>query len=227
MSENNTSKSLKVWDPLVRIGHWLLVGGVLTAYFSGDDFQNIHHVAGYTVAGVVVWRLIWGLIGTRHARFSDFVRGPRTTLTYLGNMLKGKSKRYIGHNPAGAAMIIALLFSLTVTTGSGMALLALEENQGPLAPLIGSKTAAETSAPPEAGMLLLVSGREDDDDDDEHESGHGGETPQEELLEGLHKTFTYLTLFLAGLHILGVFVSGRMHKENLVVAMVTGRKKPN
>ncbi len=225
MRENNTSKSLKVWDPLVRIGHWLLVGGVLTAYASGDDFQDIHIIAGYTVAGVVVFRLVWGFIGTKHARFSDFVRSPKTVFDYLGSLLKGRGKRYIGHNPAGAAMILALLFSLIVTTGSGLALLAVEKNKGPLAPFLPPPAVtAETGISDAQAMLWLTSGDEDEDED-EHEYGHGEESPAEELLEGVHKTFTYLTLFLAGLHIIGVFVSGRLHNENLVAAMFTGRKK--
>ncbi len=226
MRENNTSKSLKVWDPLVRIGHWLLVGSVLTAYASGDDFQDIHIVAGYTVASVVVFRLIWGFIGTKHARFSDFVRGPKTVFSYLSSLLNGRAKRCIGHNPAGAVMILALLFSLIVTTGSGLALLAVEKNKGPLAPFLPpSAMTTETGSSSATAKLWLTSADEDDDDEGEYEHGHSEESPAEELLEGVHKTFTYLTLFLAGLHFIGVFVSGRLHNENLVTAMFTGRKK--
>ena len=100
-----------VWDPLVRIGHWTLVIAFFTAYLSGDDLFNIHTWAGYVVAGYVLVRIVWGVIGTRHARFTDFVRGPGAVLGYLRSLFSGKAKDYAGHNPAGGAMVIALLFS--------------------------------------------------------------------------------------------------------------------
>lgn len=223
MTEHNEPKSLKVWDPLVRIGHWGLVAGVLTAYFTGDEMQSIHVTAGYVIVGIVLFRLIWGFVGTKHARFSDFVRGPGAVLAYLKSILSGGSKRFVGHNPAGGAMILALLFSLSVTTGSGLMLFALEEGKGPLAPLVAS---AET-APDTAGPLAVhEASYDEDDDDDGHDRGsHGGENALEDMMEGLHKAFTYLTLGLAGLHVIGVVMSGRAHKENLVAAMITGRKK--
>lgn len=126
-------KTIKVWDPLVRIFHWSLVLFFVIAYLSEDDFETIHVWAGYAVAALVCFRLVWGLIGTHHARFSDFVKSPSTIWRYVIAIPAGKAKRYIGHNPAGGAMVIALLLSLIGTTIFGMALLAADEQAGPLA----------------------------------------------------------------------------------------------
>jgi len=199
-----------VWDPLIRIGHWTLVIAFFTAYLSGDDLFNIHKWAGYVVAAYVLVRIVWGLIGSRHARFTDFVRGPGAVFGYLRGLMTGNVKDYAGHNPAGGAMVIALLFSLLVTTSSGMALYAVEDNAGPLAGIVTE----ETFAP-----LAAAFGEE--------EETHGGheESSAEELLEGVHKAFVYITLALVGLHLAGVVASSLVHKENLARAMVTGRKK--
>lgn len=124
--------TIRVWDLPVRIFHWALVTAFFVAYVSEDDYENLHQIAGYTVAALVVFRLAWGVIGTRYARFTEFVKGPHATRAYLGQMLHGKAPRHIGHNPAGAAMIVALLLALTCTTLAGMILLATD-GHGPLA----------------------------------------------------------------------------------------------
>ena len=217
MSENNEPKRIKVWDPVVRIGHWVIVAGVLIAYLAGDDAKGIHVIAGYVVAGAVLIRILWGLIGTRHARFASFPVRFSSVAGYLGGLLRGKAPRYIGHNPAGSVMIIALLFSLVMTTGSGLILYAMEDGKGPLAPVIAQK---ETTTSAEIPVL-----RAEHDEDDDEADEYGRESAGEELVEGLHQSFTYITLALAGLHIIGVVVSSRAHGENLVRAMITGRKK--
>lgn len=219
-ANDKPSDSVRVWDPVVRIGHWVIVAAFFTAYFSGDEFQGTHLWAGYVVAGVVSVRIIWGMIGTRHARFSSFVTGPGAVLRYLRGLVSGKAERHIGHNPAGGAMIIALLFSLAGTTISGMALLAAEEGRGPLAGLAASAPAPAAPHRPAAGE------RYEGDDDDGEFGGHGGESA-EELLEEAHSAFTYLTLGLIALHIFGVLASSLAHRENLVRAMITGRKRAN
>jgi cytochrome b len=134
----NTTASdmVRVWDPVVRIGHWILVATFFTAYFTEDDLMTVHAWAGYLLAGVVAFRLLWGFAGSRHARFSDFSFSPATTTSYLVDMLHQRARRYIGHNPAGAAMIFALLVCLTVTAVSGMGLYAVEDGAGPLAGLL-------------------------------------------------------------------------------------------
>lgn len=121
-----------VWDPLVRIFHWSLLVFYFLAYFLQADRLDLHSHAGNTVALLVGFRLVWGVIGARHARFSQFVAGPARALAYLRQLVRNQSKHYAGHNPAGAMMILMLLFSLLVTAFSGMFLLAME-GSGPLA----------------------------------------------------------------------------------------------
>ncbi len=129
---NRDVNTTKVWDPLVRIFHWSLAFFFFLAYLTEDDWMTLHSYAGYSIALLVFFRLVWGVIGTRHARFSDFVTGPKKVISYMKQMIAGKSKRYIGHNPAGAAMILILLTSLTLTVFSGTSLFATE-GHGPLA----------------------------------------------------------------------------------------------
>lgn len=100
--------TVRVWDPFVRIFHWSLVILVGLALLT-PDWGWLHRPIGYGAAGLVVARLIWGLVGPRHARFTNFVRGPRTVLAYLRSLREGRAERHIGHNPAGGAMIVVLL----------------------------------------------------------------------------------------------------------------------
>jgi len=127
---------IRVWDPFVRIFHWGLAGAFLIAYLSGDAWLDLHTLAGYTALGLILVRIPWGLLGTRHARFSDFVRPPRVALAYVRDLLLGRARRHLGHNPAGGLMIIALLVTIPLVALSGMALLGAEEAAGPLAGLM-------------------------------------------------------------------------------------------
>lgn len=127
------AKLVKVWDPLVRIFHWTLVSAFFVAYFTEDDLLDLHVYAGYLIGGLLVFRLIWGFVGSRYARFSDFVKPPREVWVYLKSILFQHPKRYLGHNPAGGAMVIALLVSLLLTTVSGIAVYGAGESAGPLA----------------------------------------------------------------------------------------------
>jgi cytochrome b len=179
---------VRVWDPLVRIGHWTLVAAFFTAYLVEDDFLSVHVWAGYVLASVVAFRMLWGLIGTRHARFADFVRGPRAVLGYFRDALAQRGPRYLGHNPAGGAMVLALLVCLTVTAVSGLGLYGVEEGAGPLA-------------------------------------GWIAEGRHEDAWEEVHEVFANLSLLLVILHVAGVAFSSVMHRENLVRAMITGRKR--
>ena len=110
---------MKVWDPLVRVGHWLLVGSVAVAWMTRHGGGRVHEWAGYTALAVVAMRLVWGFVGTRHARFAGFVRGPRATLDHAAHLLRGDAPRHIGHNPLGAWMIVALLVAAALAAGSG------------------------------------------------------------------------------------------------------------
>ncbi len=131
--ELETPKQIRVWDPLVRLFHWSLVAAFATAFIVEDDLLGVHVWAGYLVLALISVRLVWGLIGTRHARFSDFVRGPGAVLEYLRDVMRLRAPRYLGHNPAGGAMILLILIGLAATGISGLALYGAEEFAGPLA----------------------------------------------------------------------------------------------
>ena len=130
---SNNENTVKVWDPFVRIFHWTLVLSFFIAYITEEDFLDIHSFAGYTVLALLSLRIIWGIIGTRHARFSDFVYPPNTIKTFVKDTMLLRAKRYLGHNPAGGAMIILMIISLLITTLTGLAIYGIEEQAGPLA----------------------------------------------------------------------------------------------
>lgn len=110
-----------IWDWPVRVGHWLLVGAFALAWITGDseEWRLVHAFAGGTVVGVILFRLLWGLVGTRHARFASFVRGPAAVLDYVSGLLRGGESTYAGHNAAGGWAIVALLALGLLTGASG------------------------------------------------------------------------------------------------------------
>ena len=110
-------KRVQVWDLFVRLFHWGLVAMFATAYFSTVGEQWVHNVSGYVALALVAARLVWGFIGSRHARFADFVRSPRDCMRYALAALRGSEPRYLGHNPAGGMMI---LFLLAMVAGIGV-----------------------------------------------------------------------------------------------------------
>ncbi|MCF8016410.1 MAG: cytochrome b/b6 domain-containing protein [Chromatiaceae bacterium] len=148
------STRVRVWDPLVRIFHWSLAAGFATAFIVEDDLLGVHVWAGYLVLILIAIRLVWGVIGTEHARFGDFVRGPGQALAYIKDALRFRAPRYLGHNPAGGAMVIALLLSVVATGLTGMALYGAEEFSGPLAGLMSGLPAASGEVLEEAHELL-------------------------------------------------------------------------
>jgi len=127
----NNSK-IMVWDPLVRIFHWLLVLSFAVAWLTEDDWMSLHSQAGYLLSFLLLIRLIWGVIGSRYARFSDFVKPPRQVIAYLKDMLAFRAHRYVGHNPAGGAMIVVLMTCLAMAALSGIAVYGME-GAGPMA----------------------------------------------------------------------------------------------
>jgi len=195
--------TLRVWDPLVRMFHWGLVAAFATAWLTADEVQPVHEFAGYTVAGLVAFRLICGFAGSRYARFAQFVKGPGATLAYLGSMLRGRERRYLGHNPAGAAMIVALMLTLSGTAFTGW--LMAEPDLVALLP----------------ALPQIVAPAWADDDGDEY--GEGREV--EGALEEIHETLANLMLMLAALHVAGVVLASVRHRENLARAMITGEKR--
>ena len=186
----NTQNEVPVWDPLVRLFHWTLVLAFFVAYFTEDELLDLHVWAGYLTLGLVAFRIVWGFVGPRHARFADFVTSPREALAYALAALRGTAPRHLGHNPAGGLMILVLLAGVVLIGLSGLAVYALEEHAGPLAGALAGL--------PEA---------------------------YEDFFEELHEVLANAVLFLVGIHVLGVVWESRLHKENLVRAMITGRKR--
>lgn len=214
-----TTKMIRVWDPAVRIGHWAIVIGFFTSYFTEDEFLTQHVWAGYLVGAVVVFRVLWGFIGPAHARFRSFVYSPRTILSYLKGLLTRDGQRYLGHSPAGGAMIIALLVGLAGTTYTGLELYAVEEGAGPLARWDSSDQDAGT-------FPSMVTSAYPDDDERRSRNRHGDNERDEEFWEELHEFFANFTLFLVFLHVGGVLLASYVHRENLVKSMFTGSKRP-
>ncbi len=119
-----TARRVLVWDAPVRVFHWLTVLSFAGAWLTAESerWRLLHVTLGYTMAGLVAFRLVWGLVGTRHARFANFVRGPKAVFEHLRHMVQGRFDRHAGHNPAGALAIVALLGAAVAVTFSGWAL---------------------------------------------------------------------------------------------------------
>lgn len=165
-----------VWDLPVRVFHWLMVASFAGAWITSeaDGWRWLHVTLGYTMAALVGFRVVWGLVGTRYARFRDFVKGPSAAAGYLKSILSGHPKHVVGHNPAGGLAIVALLALTILATATGYA------NYAEL----------------------------------------GGE-----WLEEVHEFAANAMMAVVALHVLGVVVGSIVHRENLVRAMVTGRKR--
>jgi cytochrome b len=164
-----------IWDAPVRVFHWLAVLSFAGAYFSAESerWRLLHVTLGYTLAGLVAFRILWGLVGTHHARFRSFVRGPAAVKRYAAALLRGRPEHHAGHNPAGAMAILAMLGISAAMTASGWA----------------------------------------------HYNDLGGD-----WLKEVHEFFANLMLAVVGVHIAGVLLSSRLHRENLVRAMIDGHK---
>lgn len=208
----DNQKTIVVWDILVRLFHWSLLVFFVIAYVTAEQEGLWHIYSGYTVLGLIVFRVLWGIIGSKYARFSNFLYSPAKVIQYLKSLIRKNPQHYIGHNPVGGYMTIALLLSLFVVTISGLKLYAVEEGLGPLAGVSS-----------EFSIIKKAYAAKNDDGD--NRKGGNKDNKEEEYWEELHELATNFTLFLVFLHILGVVVSSRLHKENLVKSMITGRKK--
>lgn len=167
---------VRVWDPLVRIFHWSVAVGFLIAWLAADDSEAVHVYAGYIVLALIAVRVVWGLVGTKHARFSDFIYRPSTVIGFLKDMKNFRTKRYVGHNPAGGAMVVVLLIAVAAVSITGY-------------------------------MMTT--------------DAYWGVAWVEEL----HGATVDIALVLIGVHILGVLFASYEHGENLIRAMVTGKKR--
>ena len=172
----SSSATVRVWDPLVRIFHWSLVGLFTFSFFTGDEWKSAHIWSGYAIAGLIAFRTIWGFIGGRHARFSDFVKSPITVIGFMVDTARLRAKRYIGHNPAGGMMVLALIVTIAIIAASGYMMTT--------------------------DMFWGI-----------------------EWVSDVHETTVDITIGLIVLHVLGVILASLEHRENVVRAMITGRKR--
>ena len=174
-AEDAARPAILVWDAPVRVFHWLMVLSFAGAYLTAESerWRLLHVTLGYTMAGLVVFRIVWGLLGSRYAKFSSFVRGPAAVARYVRSLLNGQPEHHVGHNPAGALAIVALL-GLTLATGA-------------------------------SGWALY------------NDVGGG-------WIEDIHEGAANLMLAVVVVHIAGVLLGSRLHRENLVRSMVSGRK---
>lgn len=200
-----------VWDPLVRIFHWSLALAFLIAYVTEDETMALHVWAGYAAGGLVLLRILWGFVGPKHARFTDFVCWPSAALRYLVDLLAFRAKRHVGHSPAGGAMVLLLMAGILATVWSGLELYAVEEGKGPLA-----------AAPPAVVAAALA---DEDDKNEDNDDDERGERNGDEFWEEVHEALANLTFLAVLLHIGGVILASLVHRENLTRAMITGRKR--
>jgi cytochrome b len=187
-SEAPAPSTVLVWDTPTRLFHWTLVLLVALAWVTGETERSmftVHQLAGYGVAVLLVFRIIWGFAGSRHSRFSDFVRPWREVLAHIRGMLSLRPTRTLGHNPLGGWMALLLLLVLAAQVGTG--LFASDDGLGgPLAGALSSGTA--------------------------------------HAIAELHEGLSGALLGLIALHVLGVLVEALLTRDNLVRAMITGRK---
>jgi cytochrome b len=174
MADSKTK--ILVWDAPVRVFHWLMVLSFFGAYLTAESerWRLMHVSLGYTLGGLVAFRILWGLMGTRYARFASFVPSPSAVMRYVRSMFAGRPEHHVGHNPAGAVAIVLLLLSSMVITASGWAIY----------------------------------------------NDVGGK-----WLEESHEVAANFMLLLVGVHVAGVLIASWLHRENLVRAMVTGKKE--
>lgn len=159
MHDTVTSRTkLRVWDLPTRLFHWSLVGLIAGLVYTGTEGGNLmewHVRFGYAVLALLLFRLAWGFAGSRSARFSDFVRGPRAVVQHLQS-LRAKPAPHAGHNPAGGWMVIALLLCVAVQVGTG--LFANDDilTEGPLAHWVSEDLSGRLTGIHELNFNLLL-----------------------------------------------------------------------
>ncbi len=205
-----TQQAQQVWDIGVRTFHWTLVTAFTVAYLTGEEDSQWHVYAGYVIGGLLVFRIIWGFVGTRYARFSHFIYSPQETIQYVKGLAGGTPKHYMGHNPAGALMIFVMLVTLVLTTLSGLKVYGLE-GYGPLAST-------------DTGYVIQTAQASGGMESEWKEAEEEHEDEAEEFWEEIHEALADFMVILILIHIAGVVISSRVHRENLVKAMMTGKK---
>jgi cytochrome b len=170
-----TGRRILVWDVPTRVFHWSLAlafaGAMLTA--DSERHRDLHILSGFTMLALIAFRLVWGLVGTRYARFGSFAYGPRALLRDLRGIATLRGERHLGHTPAGS-WAMWLMLALGVLTGL-------------------------------SGYVVYTDGPE--------------------WVEEAHGALAWTLLAVVLVHVSGVALSSLLHRENLVGAMITGRKR--
>jgi cytochrome b len=212
-------KQVVVWDSFIRVFHWSLLLLFFVAYVTGDDKGALHRYVGYTVLLLVIARICWGFWGTKHALFSDFICSPAKGLNYLKELVTGKPAHYIGHNPAAAWMILVLLTSSIIICLTGYAAHTVKRGMNSLG----------------SGNTISIVGNvyADGDKNERHKGKHEGrkrhndgesDDESDSVWSDIHEISAQFMLILICLHIAGVAVSSKVHNENLVKGIITGKK---
>jgi cytochrome b len=210
----NKNNQIVVWDLFVRVFHWSLVLFFIVAYATGDEKHLLHRYVGYGVLGLVVARIFWGFVGTKHARFSDFICSPVKGLNYLKGLAARKPTYHTGHNPAAAWMILFLLIGSLFVCLSGYAAYVTKEQK----PILSFGT----------DISFIENAYADNDEKEHHAASHHKEEKDDAEDDGIwgdiHEISAQCMVFLIFVHISGVTVSSILHNENLIRAMFTGKK---
>ncbi|TLP48172.1 cytochrome B [Cohaesibacter sp. CAU 1516] len=201
--------SPSLWDPLVRLTHWAIAACVIVNGLISDPGKALHVWIGWAVLGILAVRLVWGLIGPSEARFVSFLPDPRAAVLHVIDLVQGSRPRdYPSHNPAGALMVYALWASLGIVIATG---LIMTDAGSPM------QVAAEQAAVEAGDWSLLAQNALDVDSEIymaiKHAAGF------------VHEVTANLLMFLAALHVVGVFVEGRVMRRNLVKPMLLGDRK--
>ncbi len=200
------AKPVTLWDPIVRLTHWSIAVVVLLNAVLTEGGSAIHVWAGWAGLGVLLLRLIWGLLGPSEARFSAFPPNPVAAVSHLSALLTGRVREHPSHNPAGALMAYALWATLAVLMATGLV-------------ITGGKTPMQMddirASVAEGDWSVLV------EEDESGEKDEGGN----EVAEEVHEVAGNLILFLVLLHVAGVVVESRALRRNLVRPMLFGSRK--
>jgi len=169
--------TVRVWDPIVRIVHWALALAVVLGWATTAALlSGWHEAVGDGAFALVAVRVVWGVLGPRFARFAQFVRSPRATWAYAGDVVRGRARRHLGHNPLGAWMVLSLLACIAGLAATGW-LYGTDEFWG------------------------------------------------DRTVERIHVALAWAIVVLSVVHVAGVVVTGVVYGENLVAAMLHGRKR--
>ncbi|MBR0711303.1 cytochrome b/b6 domain-containing protein [Bradyrhizobium liaoningense] len=175
-ADRTASRTVVVWDLPLRLWHWAFAASILAAWFTPTVYDRLHRIVGYTVLGLLAFRLVWGFWGSRYSRFRMVGVRLRAGPRYLWNLRRGITGRYIGLNPAGTLMLVALLLATAVSA------------------ITGAMSVTVTFF----GLWWV---------------------------EDTHHYSSDAVIVLVVLHVLGVLLMGLLQRENLIRAMITGRKR--